>query len=150
MRGLPLVNWCCMCRSNGELVDHLLLYCDVVHALWVDIFYISRIHWVMPSSIVTLLVYWRNWFGKHGSDIWNMATGCLMWIVWKERNHCLFKDTEISLDQLKSGTSTLFLIGQGVGGSSNCLSTLEFLVSLRPVTSYSCIVFFFVPLCSSS
>ena len=21
-RGLPLVNWCCMCQSNGDSVDH--------------------------------------------------------------------------------------------------------------------------------
>ena len=21
-RGLPLVNWCCMCQSNGDIVDH--------------------------------------------------------------------------------------------------------------------------------
>ena len=144
------MNWCCMCRSNGELVDHLLFYCDVVHALWVDIFYISGIHWVMPSSIVTLFIYWRNWFGKHGSDIWNMALGCLMWIVWKERNHCSFEDTEISLDQLKSGCQhTLF-------DRSRCWEFFYLFVhswipsSLRPVTSYSCIVFFFVPLCSSS
>ena len=33
-KGLPLVNWCCMCRSNGESVYHVLLHCDVAHALW--------------------------------------------------------------------------------------------------------------------
>ena len=32
-RRLPLMNWCCMCRSTRELVDHLLLHCDVAHAL---------------------------------------------------------------------------------------------------------------------
>lgn len=27
-RGFTIVNWFCMCRSSGELVDHLLLQCD--------------------------------------------------------------------------------------------------------------------------
>lgn len=33
-RSLPLANWCCMCRKEGESVDHLLLDCDVAHAFW--------------------------------------------------------------------------------------------------------------------
>lgn len=33
-RGLPQVNWCCMCKSTGESVDHLLLlHCEVSHTL---------------------------------------------------------------------------------------------------------------------
>ena len=32
--GMSLVSWCCMCRSNGELVDHILIHCDVAYALW--------------------------------------------------------------------------------------------------------------------
>ena len=91
MRGLPLVNWCCMCRNNGELVDHLLLYGDVVHALWVDILYISGIHWVMPSSIVTLLVYWRNWFGKLEAWLGYLEHGTGLFDVdYLEREESLF------------------------------------------------------------
>ena len=26
-RGFDFVDWCIMCRCNGEMVDHLLLYC---------------------------------------------------------------------------------------------------------------------------
>lgn len=33
MRGLPLVNWYCMCQRNGEIMEHLLFYCEVVYAL---------------------------------------------------------------------------------------------------------------------
>jgi hypothetical protein len=25
---------CCLCKINGESVDHLLFYCEVVDALW--------------------------------------------------------------------------------------------------------------------
>ena len=26
-RGIILVSWCCMCKADGESVDHLLLHC---------------------------------------------------------------------------------------------------------------------------
>lgn len=35
LRGRSLANQCWMCHCNGESVDHLLLHCPVVHALWV-------------------------------------------------------------------------------------------------------------------
>ena len=33
---------------------------------------------------------WKNWFGKHSSDIWNIAPLCLMWILWNEQNSRTF------------------------------------------------------------
>ena len=57
LKGLHSVNWFCMCRSNGELVDHLLLHSDVAHALWGDVFQIFGIHWVMPGSVVNLCFF---------------------------------------------------------------------------------------------
>ena len=35
LRGLSLVNQCCMCCCNEEIVDHLLLHCLVAHSSWV-------------------------------------------------------------------------------------------------------------------
>lgn len=29
-----LISWCFMCKSEGEHVDHLLLYCKVANRLW--------------------------------------------------------------------------------------------------------------------
>lgn len=26
-RGFTIVDWCCMCHSSGEIVDHLLIHC---------------------------------------------------------------------------------------------------------------------------
>ena len=101
-RGLPLVNWCCMCWSNGESMDHLLLHCNGVQTLWGDVFQIFGIHWVMLGTVAALLFCQRNWFGRHDSVIWNMVPGCLMWIVWKEWNRHQFEGNMISLDQSKS------------------------------------------------
>ena len=33
-RGLVFANWCIMCRSKGETVDHLLLHCGKAYRLW--------------------------------------------------------------------------------------------------------------------
>jgi hypothetical protein len=29
-----MVDRCCMCKRNEELMNHLLLHCEVVYALW--------------------------------------------------------------------------------------------------------------------
>ncbi len=79
-RGYALAGWCCMCRSSGEMGDHLLLHCE------------------MASRVVDLLFGWRNWFGKHFSAVWNLVPLCLMWTLWQERNRRIFEDLERSRD----------------------------------------------------
>ena len=59
------------------------------------------IHWVMPRLVTRLLSCWHQWLGKHNSNIWNLIPGCLMWIVWLERNRHSFEDNEKTLDELK-------------------------------------------------
>ena len=66
-RGLPLVNWCCMCQCYGETVDHLLLHCKYDHALWSEVFLMLGIQGVMPKNVISLMLGWRNWLGKHYS-----------------------------------------------------------------------------------
>ena len=33
-----VVEWCCMCKKNGDSVNHLLLHCEIPSALWNTIF----------------------------------------------------------------------------------------------------------------
>ena len=65
LRGLPLVNQCCMRGCNEENVDHLLLLCPIAHTLWVHMLHVYGIHWVMPGSVASLLFCWRQWVEKH-------------------------------------------------------------------------------------
>jgi hypothetical protein len=100
LRGYTMVGWCCMCKRDGETVDHLLIHCAAVHVLWNYVFQAFHMQWVLPRSVVDLLFGWRNWFGRHHSHIWNLVPLCLMWTVWCERNSRTFDDMKKSDDQL--------------------------------------------------
>ena len=101
-RGCSLVSWCFMCQCSGETVIHLLLQCDVAYILWTRVFRMFEIQWVMALTVPTLLFCWRNWFGKHSSNVWNLVSACLMWILWREWNSRMFDGVERSLNQLQS------------------------------------------------
>ncbi|XP_059650449.1 uncharacterized protein LOC132296254 [Cornus florida] len=64
-----IVNRCCLCKINGESVDHLLLHCPVAHDCWSLMFGLFGIHWVMPQTSWELLDMWRGqWVGTQGRD----------------------------------------------------------------------------------
>ena len=76
-----ILDWCCMCKRNGESVDHLLIYCPRASDL-------ANL-WCLP-----FLVY-RN------SAIWMVVPHCLMWCIWRERNNWHFEDLEKKVLDLK-------------------------------------------------
>jgi hypothetical protein len=45
-------------------------------------------------------VGWLNWFGKHSSDVWNLAPLCVMWSLWRERNNRTFENVKHSVGWL--------------------------------------------------
>lgn len=75
-RGFSLGGWRCLFCCSGETVDHLLLLCDVVFALWNKVFWMFGVQWVMPPSVLSLLCGQRNGFGKHSLGVWNMVPSC--------------------------------------------------------------------------
>ena len=98
-----------MCRSNGEMMDHLLLHCGKAYWLWSLVFRSFGFSWVLPRSVADTIFGWWNWPGKHLSSIWNLAPLCLMWCLWRERNRRMFEDMDSSDDQLLASFSgTLF------------------------------------------
>jgi len=60
-RRVNVIDRCCMCKKNGESVDHLLLHCEVARALWDVIFNRFSLSWVMLLRVVGLLACW--WTG---------------------------------------------------------------------------------------
>jgi hypothetical protein len=56
-RHVILVDRCCMCSRNGELVDRLL-HCDVAYALWSTLFTRFGLSWVMSRRVFDLFACW--------------------------------------------------------------------------------------------
>ena len=129
-RGHNLPSWCCMCRCNRESVDHLLLHCPAAGGLWSWIFQTFGVHWVLPGTVTALLFSWWYGLGRHSSDIWNIVPVCLMWTIWKERNHLTFEDVSKLDSQILEGfILTLFDWSRAWGFTTNT-SIPEFISSL--------------------
>jgi hypothetical protein len=52
-----VIDRCCMCKKNGESVDHLL-HCEVACVFWNAIFSRLSLAWVMPRRVVDLFACW--------------------------------------------------------------------------------------------
>ena len=87
-----LADWSCLCRSDGESVNHLQLHCPFVHDLWAFIFCLVRTNWVMPNSVEAML---KSWDGVRGVwryvKVWRAEQACLTWCIWREHNQCTFE-----------------------------------------------------------
>ena len=138
-----MAGWCCMCCCDGETMDHLLMHCNIVHALWSFVFKAFGVLWVLPHRVVDLLFEWRNWFGKHNLSLWNLVPLCLMWTVWRERNARTFEDVWRSTDQLiESFVNSLFDWSR-IWGFTTTNYVPEFVVSLHSVScTFWCICCF--------
>ena len=93
---LVVIDWCCMCKRVGETINHLLLHCLIARELlWGMVFRLFRISWVIPQDVVELPANWLGKFRKYRNRvIWNMASHCLTWGIWLERNAHIFERTE--------------------------------------------------------
>ena len=97
-----ILDWCCMCKRNGESVNHLLIHCPLAFDLWFMVSTLFGIHWIMSKTVVELLACWQGKFGRHrNAAIWMVVPHCLMWCIWQERNNRHFEDLERSVSDLK-------------------------------------------------
>ena len=129
--GCILINRCCLCYSNAESIDHLLLLCLRAHSLWMYMLQLFGIKWVMPGSIVDLLFCRYHWLGKHSSNIWDLVPGCLMWTIWTERNRRTFEDEEKIVVQLLEYCQRTLFEWSRCWGYLDCSTLLDFLSSIR-------------------
>jgi hypothetical protein len=109
-RKVLIIDWCCMCKSNGESVNHLLLHCPLAQELWNLVLSLFGISWVMPRGVEELFACWSGIKGHTDSGaIWKAAPHCLIWCLWRERNSRTFSGEEQSVTKLKfSFLQTLF------------------------------------------
>jgi len=93
---------CCLCKKSAESIDHLLLHCEVARALWSYVFNLFGVEWVMPHSVLELLISWGAAIGsRHAKEVWQLAPLCLLWCIWRERNARLFEDVETPMVELR-------------------------------------------------
>jgi hypothetical protein len=123
-----LVDRCCMCKRNGESVDHLLLHCDVAYALWSALFTRFGLSWVMPRRVLDLFACWWTSGRPMSAAIWKMVPTCLLWCVWKEINNRCFEDLERSLEDILSSFFHILYIWTVAFVSPLLLSFGDFLV----------------------
>ncbi len=102
--------------------------------------------WVISGCVLDHVVGWRNWFGKHYSEVWNLVPSCVMWFLWRERNKRTFEDVELSVDKLiESCMYSLFewfrawgfTTSLSIGGFLEGLALVKFLVIKKKKTSRS-------------
>ena len=80
------------------------------------------IQWTMPRTVLNLLSCWkRRGLTKDHNTIWNAIPGCLMWLIWRERNQRALEDIErhtvdmklifiqTLMDWMAAGSSQAFL-----------------------------------------
>ena len=61
-RGYSLANRCFLCLSEEETVNHLLLHCVKMRALWSLLFSLFGVAWVLSGSIKETLLGWHGAF----------------------------------------------------------------------------------------
>ena len=84
----------------------------------------------VKDSNVPLIFGWRNWLGKHSSNIWNMVLACLMWLIWQECNNHTF-DIVRSTDLLKPILVGTLFQWVRIWGFTQHSSIFDFLLSVR-------------------
>ena len=100
---------CPLCGKAEEVLDHLLIHCPSIWALWSGLISIPGLHWVCPGLVKDLLSSW-NYFpiSKKTKRVWRAYPLSLFWAIWKERNKIVFEDETFCLNRLKlSFISTL-------------------------------------------
>ena len=94
-RRLVVIDWCCMCKRDGESVAHLLLHCPIASDLWGLVFSMFGVDWVMPRDVMELLFCWPQFPQRVPGNIWNIIPHCLTWILWRERNARIFEGVKV-------------------------------------------------------
>jgi len=127
-RNIIVMEWCFMCKTSGESIDHLFLHCMVATELWRTILQLFGVEWVTPGSVKDMLGSWRGQKGNRTLiPIWHMAPLCLMWCIWRERNARCFEDCETGLLNLKRKMlQTLFMWREKIQFMHEC-SYFEFI-----------------------
>ena len=101
-RGWTLAHRCFFCLVEEESTNHILIHCTKTRVLWELVFVLFVVTQVLLCSVrETLLGWYGSFVGKKLKKAWKLATLCLFWAVWKERNRIAFDNEEFLVHRLK-------------------------------------------------
>lgn len=85
-------NWCVLCESEEEAVDHMFIHCNFSNWIWDEIALLMNIQWAKPKILAELVEQWDPRSGrKKLMEAWNLLALHMCWAIWKERNASIFK-----------------------------------------------------------
>ena len=97
-RGFHMASKCPWCGKADEELNH----CPSVWSLWEDLISITGLPWACPFLLKHLFLSWSMLPSrKRIRKIWRSLL-CLIWAIWKERNHIVFDNVTFSFNRLKS------------------------------------------------
>jgi hypothetical protein len=93
-------------------VDHLLLHCEVVCAMWNVFFSQFGLSWVMPRRVVDLYACWwtidntwkmlcGRWYLREAEGKIRGTLMLLLWCLWRKMNDRSFEDHKRTLEEIK-------------------------------------------------
>lgn len=97
----PVEAQCKFCSLHVETPDHLLLLCNPVWHVWLNILAWWGIQWIPPNTVVNLLLWWKSSnLKKDRKLIWEVIPAAILWTIWNTRNALVFENTTPQWDNI--------------------------------------------------
>ncbi|CAN1806718.1 hypothetical protein LINPERHAP1_LOCUS24773 [Linum perenne] len=92
-RGFVLANWCSLCCSCLESVDHIFLHCAFASEVWSQFSSTLSMHGPLLGDVVGLFQVWKgmNCLQAFAPTL-EVLLHAFLWFIWKERNDRIFSD----------------------------------------------------------
>ena len=134
-RAIIIWDWCCMCKCNGESVDHLLLHCPIASELWDFLFCLVGLDWVMLRTVIAMLASWRGIMGfveVRLFGVWCLHVSC--GVFGEKETVVPFEGIALNLPNLKFSFLKCLYDWNSIPHTFSLSSFLDFIGDLR-VTS---------------
>lgn len=105
-KGIISVNRCYLCKNSLETCYHLLLSCSVSHKLWSIVLSLMGLSWVTNGSITAERLAWEGI--SNIRKTLKLIPLTIFWVLWKERNNCVFEGKEVDFNIVSNSWYSLF------------------------------------------
>eukprot|EP00253_Pinus_taeda_P011910 PITA_11910 len=86
---------CCLCNSEGETRNHLLINCPFTKTLWINTKRTFGKPENAPREFNEVVFQWNKeiFQCKVVRRAWDLISGFILWMIWKERNRRIFQNS---------------------------------------------------------